>query len=96
MNKDLILREKLAVQRSFLANQSTFLAFLRTSMYFLVAGITINNVTTIKYGTIIEILFVTISVVLLFVGTFNYYNFKKKISESQKHIGDFKDEYFQE
>jgi putative membrane protein len=33
-NKDLILREKLALQRTTLANQSTFLLLLRTSMYF--------------------------------------------------------------
>jgi len=30
--KDLILREELAIQRTFLANQSTFLSFLRSSM----------------------------------------------------------------
>ena len=48
MNKDLILREKLALERTVLANQSTFLAFLRTSMYFLVAGVSINNLTTVK------------------------------------------------
>jgi putative membrane protein len=34
INKDLILRERLALQRTVLANQSTFLAFLRTAMYF--------------------------------------------------------------
>lgn len=55
MNKDLILREKLALQRTVLANQTTLLAFLRTSMYFLVAGISINNLTTVKYGNTIEI-----------------------------------------
>jgi putative membrane protein len=38
INKDLILRERLALQRTILANQSTFLSFLRTSLYFLIAG----------------------------------------------------------
>lgn len=93
MNKDIILREKLALQRTILANQSTFLAFLRTSMYFLIAGISINNLTTIKYGFLIEILFILISVILLIVGIINYRIHKTKISESEKHVGDFKDEY---
>ena len=39
INKDLILRERLALQRSGLAKQSTLLAFLRTAMYFLIAGL---------------------------------------------------------
>ena len=43
-NFDLILGERLALQRTELANQSTFLSFLRTSMYFLMAGLTIHNV----------------------------------------------------
>jgi putative lipase involved disintegration of autophagic bodies len=34
VNKDLILRERLALQRTILANQTTVLAF-RTAMYFL-------------------------------------------------------------
>lgn len=96
MNKDLILREKLALERTILANQSTFLSFLRTSMYFLVAGISINNLTTIKYGTVIEIVFVNVSVLLLCIGIYNYFKQKKSISKSQKHIGDYKLEYLNE
>jgi putative membrane protein len=93
MNKDIILREKLALQRTILSNQSTFLAFLRTSMYFLIAGISINNLTTIKYGFLIEILFILISAILLLVGIINYRIHKNKISESEKQIGNFKEEY---
>jgi len=35
INKDLILRELLALQRTVLANKSTFLAFLCTEIFFL-------------------------------------------------------------
>lgn len=96
MNKDLILREKLALERTILANQTTFLAFLRTAMYFIVAGISINNLTTIKNGTIIEVIFISIAALLLFIGVFNYLKLKKKINESKKHIGDYKFEYLNE
>ncbi|MBP7273725.1 MAG: DUF202 domain-containing protein [Saprospiraceae bacterium] len=93
MNKDLILREKLALQRTILANQSTFLAFIRTSMYFLVAGISIKNLTTIKYGYIFEIAFILISIILLTIGIINYKKQKSRIIESEIHIGNFKDDY---
>jgi len=93
MNKDLILREKLALQRTILANQSTLLAFIRTSMYFLVAGISINNLTTVEYGGTIEMIFIGISVVLIAIGLFNYVVHKNKIVESNNHIGDYKIEY---
>lgn len=68
MNKDLILREKLALERTVLTNQSTFLSFLRTSLYFLVAGISINNLTATEYGNLIEIVFIVISVSVLLKG----------------------------
>lgn len=93
MNKDLILREKLALQRTVLANQSTLLAFLRTSMYFLVAGISINNLTTIPQGNLIELLFILVSATLLIIGIVNYRKQKATIKQSEIHIGDFKDEY---
>lgn len=93
MNKDLILREKLALQRTTLANQTTLLSFLRTSMYFLVAGISLNNLTTVKYGNVIETIFIGISVILIVIGLFNYFAHKRKIVKSGTHIGDYKIEY---
>lgn len=96
MNKDLILREKLALERTILANQSTFLAFLRTSMYFLVAGVSINNLTDVKSGKTIELIFILISVALLVFGIINFFRQKRKIIKSKKHIGDYKIEYLEE
>lgn len=93
MNKDLILREKLALQRTILANQSTFLSFIRTSMYFLVAGISVNNLTTIPNKEAVEILLIGVAVVVFGIGLINFFSNSKKIKESEKHIGDFKDEY---
>tara|TARA_R110002124_G_scaffold91941_3_gene233808 strand:- start:820 stop:1131 length:312 start_codon:yes stop_codon:yes gene_type:complete len=93
-NKDLILREKLALQRTILANQSTFLAFLRTSMYFLIAGLSLRNLLKVENSLLIEIaLFITSSVIFIF-GTFNYFKHKKSILENKKHIGDYQLEYY--
>lgn len=95
MNKDLILREKLALQRTILANQSTFLSFIRTSMYFLVAGISIKNLTTIKFAIYIEAFFILLSVLLLIFGIINFKKQKNKILESEIHIGNYKDDFLE-
>lgn len=95
MNKDLILREKLALQRTVLSNQATFLAFLRTAMYFLVAGVSIHKLMDVKYGFFIQSAFLIVAFLLLIIGLINYRIQSKKIAESEKHVGDYKDEYLQ-
>jgi putative membrane protein len=92
-NKDLILREKLALQRTVLANQTTFLAFLRSSMYFLIAGLSVKNVLLIENGLMIEIILFSSSFILFIYGVINYFIHKKKIRDSEIHIGNYKDEY---
>lgn len=44
MNTDLILREHLAIERTRLANETTLLAYIRTGLYFLVAGSTLGQI----------------------------------------------------
>lgn len=93
VNKDLILREKLALQRTVLANQSTFLSFLRTSMYFLMAGLTIQNLFQTHQYVFFEILLFIISAVVIVLGLFNYFKHKTWIKESEIHVGNFQTEY---
>lgn len=93
VNKDLILRENLALQRTILANQTTFLSFLRTSMYFLVAGLGIKNLLEMEDGLIYQIIFYLTSGIILILGIVNYLRQNKKIDESRIHIGNFKTEY---
>lgn len=95
INKDLILRERLALQRTILANQSTFLAFLRTSMYFLVAGLSLESLLKIENSYIIEWFLFISSFVIFFIGIFNYFSHKKMISDNEKHIGDYKMDYYE-
>ncbi|MBC7884730.1 MAG: DUF202 domain-containing protein [Saprospiraceae bacterium] len=93
LNKDLILRENLALQRTTLANQSTFLSFLRTSMYFLVAGLSIPNLLDIKSGTTISFIFYMISSLLFVFGIINYYLHARRIRENKIHVGNYTSEY---
>ena len=96
MNKDLILRERLALQRTILANQSTFLAFLRTSMYFFIAGLSLKSLLKVDNSFAIEISFFISAFLIFFVGVFNYFKHKKMISENEKNIGDYKMEYYEQ
>jgi len=95
INKDLILRERLALQRTVLANQSTFLAFLRTAMYFLIAGLSLKNLLKIENSSVIEMVLFTVSFVIFVLGIVNYFKHKKTISENKKHIGDYQLEYYE-
>lgn len=93
LKNDLILREKLAVQRTHLANQTTFLSFLRSSMYFLVAGLTIHNLADHLHAGIFEIPLFSISAILLVTGVVNYFRNYRRIKKSERHIGGYKTEY---
>ncbi|NGY38241.1 DUF202 domain-containing protein [Flavobacterium sp. XN-5] len=95
VNKDLILREQLALQRTTLANQTTILAFVRTAMYFFVAGLSTRNLLQIENGLFIEITFYTIAFVILILGLFNYFKHRKMITKNEKHIGDYKLDYYE-
>ncbi|MDR6967289.1 putative membrane protein [Flavobacterium arsenatis] len=95
INKDLILRERLALQRTVLANQSTFLAFLRTAMYFLIAGLSLQNLLKIENSLSIEIALFAVSFVIFILGIANYFKHKKSILENKKHIGDYQLEYYE-
>lgn len=93
IKKDLILREKLALQRTVLANQTTFLAFLRTSMYFLIAGLSIQQLVNSPNAILFEVLLFAVSAVVLIAGVINYFRNNKKIKLSKIHIGDYKVEF---
>lgn len=95
IDKKLILRESLALQRTTLANQTTILAFLRTAMYFAVAGLSTRNVLQIENSFLIELAFYAISFLILISGIVNFVKHRKKIKENKKHIGDYKLAYYE-
>jgi putative membrane protein len=93
INKDLILREKLALQRTVLANQSTLLAFLRTALYFSIAALSLHNLLKIENSLYLEITLFSFSILILIFGVTNYFIHRKRIINSEIHIGNYKDEY---
>lgn len=87
INKDLVLREKLAIERTVMANQRTLLSFLRTSLYFSIAGLSISELLVFKYATVVVVVFFIISFLLLIAGVATYLSQKKKIANSRKQVG---------
>ena len=87
VNRDLILRENLAIERTAMAIERTFLSYLRTSLYFSIAGITINSFMKLEHGRLLEVSFWIIAIIILGFGSYRLYDQRKKLSESRQHIG---------
>ena len=92
LNKDLILRERLAVERTDMAIDRTLLAFMRTALYFAVAGMTINSLLKLSHGPAIEITFWIIAAAILLIGFRSFLKQKKKLKNNKLHIGNFNKE----
>ena len=77
--KELILRDHLAIDRTMLATENTFLSYIRTSLTMLVLGVTLIHFSSI--------LFVQILGVAIILGSFLLYSFGyKKVSKIKKSI----------
>ena len=96
INKDLILREKLAVQRTVMANQTTLLSFIRTSLYFLVAGLSLKSLLKLENSLLFQITFYVVSFSTMVIGVYNYFKQKRLIQNSIIHIGDYKTDYLKQ
>lgn len=93
INKDLILRERLAIERTAMAIDRTLLSYIRTALYFVIAGMTVNSLLDLRNGWLAEILFWVLGILILLTGIFKYYRQKRKLKENEKHIGDYKLEW---
>lgn len=67
-NKDLILREELALERTKMAQYRTFLSFLRTALYFPVAGISMHQALSLSYGIYLQWAGIGIGAAILMAG----------------------------
>jgi putative membrane protein len=68
----MILRDFLAVDRTILANQNTFLAYIRTALTLFVAGLTFIKFFDMFIITVIGWIFMPIGIVTFVVGFVRY------------------------
>lgn len=88
INKDLVLREYLALERTKLANETTLLAYIRTGLYFLVAGSTLGQVVDTYFWEIAGPVLIGCAFVIIAIGFAKYLRIKKRIASSGKNIGN--------
>jgi putative membrane protein len=87
INKDLILREELAIDRTDMAIDRTLLSFVRTSLYFATAGWSIANLVDVKYGWWTGMLFGLLACLLAIFGVYKYLRQKRRLKESKNRVG---------
>ena len=73
----LILRDHLAIDRTVLANQNTFLAYLRTALTLFVVGLTFVRFFDHRVIVIIGWAFVPLGIATFFVGLLRYNRLRK-------------------
>ena len=88
MNKDIVLREYLAIERTRLANETTLLAYIRTGLYFLVAGSTLGYVIQSPFWNIVGTPLTVIGFIIMLLGLIRYFQLRKAIEESRKNVGN--------
>jgi putative membrane protein len=88
MNKDLVLREYLAIERTRLANETTLLAYIRTGLYFLVAGSTLGHLIHSMFWTIAGTPLIAVGLIVMALGLVRYFRLRKSIEASKKNVGN--------
>ena len=88
MNKDLVLREYLALERTKLANERTLLTYIRTGLYFLVAGSTLGELIETAFWRIAGLPLIAIGLLIGVLGAIRYLRVSRAIRNSSKHIGN--------
>jgi putative membrane protein len=93
LNKDLILREHLAVERTEMANYRTLLSFLRTGLYFLIAGSTLDKFVNSSFWNAMGLPFILAGIILMVFGIVFYLRGRMRLLESRKQIGAVKGDF---
>ena len=78
--EEIILRDYLALLRTKLANERTLLSYLRTSLYLLLGGIAFLQLQGFDNIKWIGYLSLTLSIIILVIGIFRFYNLKKRLN----------------
>ncbi len=80
-NRDkLILRDHLALERTRLANERTFMAYTRSSLYLIIGGLALLQLT--DYGNLEWVGIVSLSLAAIFavIGVVRFYQLKRQLS----------------
>ena len=79
-NEKIILLVYLALERTKLANERTLFAYIRTSLYLLLAGLTLIQLKTVASLLWIGILSIIVSAILIWIGIFRYKKLNRQLN----------------
>jgi len=84
---NLNLSDRLAIQRTHLANERTFLAFFRSSIFFLGTGLSIIHIAFFDEITLLGWGFVILSPFLFLFGIYRVFTVRKFIKKTVQNSG---------
>jgi putative membrane protein len=89
LNKDLILREEMALERTKMAQYRTFLSFLRSALYFPVAGVSMHQAMDISFGLYLQWGGILMGITIISAGFVFLYRANKKNIIYKSAIGNY-------
>jgi putative membrane protein len=88
MNKDLVLREYLAIERTKLANERTLLTYIRTGLYFLVAGSTLGHLIDTPFWNQMGVPIIIVGAIITTIGIARFLAVARQIKNSKQYVGN--------
>ncbi len=80
-NRDkLILRDHLALERTRLANERTFMAYIRSSLYLLVGGLALLQLQDVADLGWVAIVAISFAVLFAAIGFIRFYQLKRQLA----------------
>ena len=79
-------RSALAWERTRLANERTFLSYIRTSLYLLVGGVALVTVNDFENADIPGYVAIALSGILLFTGIYRYVRMRGKLRNEKMDL----------
>jgi putative membrane protein len=81
-NKEkMILRDFLALERTRLANERTLFSYIRTSLYLLLGGIALFQITGFERIKWLGYVSIALSIIILIIGIFRFNHIKFKLKK---------------
>jgi putative membrane protein len=82
--EEMILRDYLALDRTKLANERTFLAYMRTVIGLVASGVALNEIVQIAWAHVLGWICLALAPVCLFFGVFHFIKMKLKMDKLDK------------
>lgn len=90
LKQNMILRDYLAIDRTKMANQRTFLSFLRTSLYLVVTAVAVIKLEPLQDLLFMAWILLAGGAAFLVAGIISYFGVKKKIRGYYKQQEQYK------